>query len=636
MLRASLILLILVLTAPSVETQEVSPEALPPEGEATPIVQDDIEVKAAYSGDLPLEGGSATLIVPEETMGDQQNLTDVVSQVPGVAENGQGGLFRVFSIRGLSKHRVQTLISGIRLAGDRRAGVAVSLLDPLLMGRVEVVRGAASTLFGSGALGGVIRLSPREDETTRLQSGFQSEGNEWNLAAYHGTPHLQWGLAHRQASSGKTARGEERHSGFTQTSAFFRRHWDLDSYGIDLLALGALGRHIEKDSADFPENRITDYPRDEHWLGRLRFDRQDRWWAQLSAHSQRRNTNILRPKKSLTKAESRSLDLAGALRWSKLLKDHSLLVGVDSFQRLGVRAEEAVLDQVHLNSSYRRSLEGNEGEWALFSVDEWRTNRLTWVGGLRGTHYRQNQDSVESYRDSALTGYTGLSFQWSPLFSIHTQVGTGLRFPSLSERFFQGVTGRGTLKGNRDLEPERSLDIHLGARWAKGNFFLSVDTFRTEIEDFIERIEESEDRFTFQNLTQGTLEGVEMEAIWQLGNAWRFTSTAHHLRGRRSEGGFLADVPADRLSLQASWRYRELTTDLRWEERFTKDEVGPGEQDIPQAHLVDARVSWAIDERWKLSLRGQNLLDEEYFRTADDKATLAPGRSFGLSASFSL
>ncbi len=635
MLRALAIFLILALAAP-LSGQEASPKEQESEGGATPIVQDDIEVKAAYSGDLPLEGGSAITIIPEDSLGEQHNLADVVSQAPGVAESGQGGLFQVFSIRGLSKHRVQTLISGVRLAGDRRAGVAVSLLDPLLMGRVEVVRGASSTLFGSGALGGVIRLTPRQDETTRFQGGYRSEGNEWNLAAYRGTPNLQWGLAHRQASSGETAKGEERHSGFSQSSAFFRRRWDWRGFGVDLLALGALGRDIEKDSADFPKKSITDYPRDEHWLGRIRLDHRDRWWAQFAVHSQHRRTEVERLGQSMTEAESQSLDLAGALHWSKLLGDHSLLLGADSFQRLGVRAEETVLDQGQLSSSFRRSLEGSESEWAVFSVDEWRTERLTWVGGLRGTYYRQSQESAESYRDSALTGYTGLSFQWSPRFSLHAQVGTGLRFPSLSERFFRGVTGRGSLKGNRDLEPERSLDFHFGARWGLGNLFITVDTFRMEIDDFIERIEESEDRFTFQNLTQGTLEGIELEAIWQLGEAWRLTGTAHRLRGRRSGGGFLADVPADRLSLQASWRYRELTTDLRWEERFTKDEVGPGEREIPQAHLVDARLSWAIDERWNLSLRGQNLLNEEYFRSADDKATLAPGRSFGLSASISL
>ena len=77
------------------------------------------------------------------------------------------------------------------------------------------------------------------------------------------------------------------------------------------------------------------------------------------------------------------------------------------------------------------------------------------------------------------------------------QAGTGLRFPSLSERFFTGVTGRGFVAGNPALDPERSLNADLGLRWYGDRLFLAGYVFRNEIDDYIERVETAPEELTF-------------------------------------------------------------------------------------------------------------------------------------------
>jgi iron complex outermembrane receptor protein len=99
-------------------------------------------------------GASTSVVDPEAAGGMPNSLSDLVSALPGVSENGQGGLFQVVSIRGVSRHRVTNMIAGMRLTSERRAGVSVSFVDPLLMGSVQVLRGPATTFYGSGALGG--------------------------------------------------------------------------------------------------------------------------------------------------------------------------------------------------------------------------------------------------------------------------------------------------------------------------------------------------------------------------------------------------------------------------------------------------------------------------------------------------
>ena len=76
------------------------------------------------------------------------SIADLVAEAPGVSQNGQGGLFQTYSVRGVSRQRILTLVEGMRIVGERRAGVSASFLDPLLLGSVEVVRGPSSTYWG--------------------------------------------------------------------------------------------------------------------------------------------------------------------------------------------------------------------------------------------------------------------------------------------------------------------------------------------------------------------------------------------------------------------------------------------------------------------------------------------------------
>ncbi|MEM8995684.1 MAG: Plug domain-containing protein, partial [Acidobacteriota bacterium] len=149
-----------------VEQREAPDGPLKISMEAKQAVYERIDVTASRSvGEtFVAETVAATEIKVEERAAAPTTLTELVEGVAGVAENGQPGLFQVYSIRGVSRHRVLTLVSGMQITGERRAGVATSFIDPLLMGAVDVLRGPASTYYGSGALGGVVQIFPRRFE----------------------------------------------------------------------------------------------------------------------------------------------------------------------------------------------------------------------------------------------------------------------------------------------------------------------------------------------------------------------------------------------------------------------------------------------------------------------------------------
>ena len=86
------------------------------------------------------------------------NLVDAIAKVPGVSQVTTGGGISKPVIRGLSYNRVVTLVDGAKQEGQQWGDEHGLEVDQYSAERVEVLRGAASLLYGSDALGGVINI----------------------------------------------------------------------------------------------------------------------------------------------------------------------------------------------------------------------------------------------------------------------------------------------------------------------------------------------------------------------------------------------------------------------------------------------------------------------------------------------
>ena len=104
---------------------------------------------------------------------------DLFRQVPGLQIDqlgGPGGLSSVY-IRGSDPNHVLVLIDGVRMndpTNSRGGGFDISNLDPNQIERIEILRGAASAIYGADAMGGVINVVTRRD--TEPVSGAASLG----------------------------------------------------------------------------------------------------------------------------------------------------------------------------------------------------------------------------------------------------------------------------------------------------------------------------------------------------------------------------------------------------------------------------------------------------------------------------
>lgn len=150
------------------------------------------------------------------------DIRDLVRYEPGVVVEG-GGRFGLagFNIRGINGDRILTLLDGAPIADEFSFGPALSarrdFIDVDLISRVEIIRGPASTLYGSDAIGGVVAFSTKTvqdilgDRQTfggRVKTGYTSVADEFvinsQVAGINGDWSWLANVTHRNGSETET------------------------------------------------------------------------------------------------------------------------------------------------------------------------------------------------------------------------------------------------------------------------------------------------------------------------------------------------------------------------------------------------------------------------------------------------
>jgi iron complex outermembrane receptor protein len=264
--------------------------------------------------------------------------------------------------------------------------------------------------------------------------------------------------------------------------------------------------------------------------------------------------------------------------------------GLDYFGRRSVDADETTEDLISGEVLRQQTLDsGTEDEAAAYGALEWNWGSTVVLAGGRFTWDRQTNADQPSVTNTAGSGFVGAVVPLGNGFEFVSNAGTGLRFPSLSERFFSGVTGRGEVVGNPNLDPERSGYI-----------------FHNDISDYIERVEVEPDLLTFVNLTSGTIQGVELEGFYQFNGAWSFSFGGHLIDGENDMNEPLADIPANRAYLGGKWSAGKWMWEGRWEQRAERSDFGSGEKPIPAASLLSMSLAYQVREDLAITLTGRS------------------------------
>lgn len=157
------------------------------------------------------------------------SVSDLLKNKPGIALQRDGVWGTTVNIRGLSRSSVVTLIDGNRIETATDISAGLSLIDINNIERIEVIKGAASSLYGTGALGGIVNVISKSGQYSdsftiggSLGSGYNSVNNSGFGTVSLSAGASSW-FAHasgslRNADNIKTPRGTLNNSQFKDNS----------------------------------------------------------------------------------------------------------------------------------------------------------------------------------------------------------------------------------------------------------------------------------------------------------------------------------------------------------------------------------------------------------------------------------
>ena len=180
--------LLLAANAAAAETQQTAATAV-----SNPALLDDVIVTANRSAQSADRVGQSVTVLTAGTIEASQTVgvADLMVRTPGVSLSRNGGIGASTSvrIRGAEADQTVAVIDGVKLNDPSGTGGGFNFGNLLVgdIARIEVLRGAQSTLWGSQAIGGVVNIVTAEP-TRPFQGSLDAE------AGSRGTTYLRGGL----------------------------------------------------------------------------------------------------------------------------------------------------------------------------------------------------------------------------------------------------------------------------------------------------------------------------------------------------------------------------------------------------------------------------------------------------------
>jgi len=545
----------------------------------------------------------------------------------------------------------------VPIVSDRRAGSSIGFVPPEFITSVSVLPGAASTYLGSGALGGAVNLQLDATENPYLNVGYSSNQQMKTLSYKDSVGNTDWNIAYRSANKGEDANGALLFDQFEQAGLFLR-HRPESGFIKEAWTLYSDNNNIGKSSSDYPLNRISTYPDNTHWLGKLTVG-ADNYTGSIWWHQSYLETSVLRPQSRINDSENKALDYGFDIKTKGNWQDWWFNWQLQVSGREGVEADEkefsltaisveqghgpdsiALLEERAPALAYEVStLNANEINAAgiVDASRQWNSTSLALGARVDWQRQSDNTGTNENVTATNLSGYIGVNYQLAKRWATSLYVSSAFRNPSLTERFFAGETPRGTVIGSTKLQTESALNSQATFAYNSEQLQGAIDVFYQQIDNYIERQAIADDVLQYANLDSATIKGLSYQLSWQSKvNNIDATLSGAWVNGRDELGNAIADIPADnhRFNVGMTLGSARFFTTVVY--RASKSDVAEGERPLDDVITLNVGGSWRMNERIVLQASWENLTDQLYYTSTDDKAPFAQGKSIQLALTYLL
>jgi outer membrane receptor protein involved in Fe transport len=567
-----------------------------------------------------------------------RTIADWLAGDPSMSLNGQGGLLQSYSIRGMSRSRVRTEIDGVPIITDRAAGNSASFLPPALISAVAVQKGGSSAFYGSDAMGGVVNLQTRRFTQLEVEGIFQNRDNAFALTM-GGAPRddTYVGMTVRRADEASAAESMPLNTGYRQGAAALRHERSWQALKLRLSGLLSRGEDIGKSDRDYPGSKSL-YPHERHGVLKLELERPNRWLLRLYGHGQDWQSQTQPQTQTGTYSHALNTyqsDTLGSLFYFT----HSRLgglgrAGIEWVGRRGVSIRYQEKNSAGVLVTDSEPVSGHQDNLGLFIDQQWTTGPLDAGLGFRFDHVSQAA-LAEMQSHSVLSASARLNWHMTEQATLFARWASGFRAPTLSELYYRGITPRGEIVGNNELEPEESVSTELGFELKRDHFSLSLNGYRTDIDRYIERFDKTVTTRSYRNIGEGIIRGYEFRVVLNPSQRWAHAISYGYQSGRESAtDDWLADLNPSKWRYGLTWRPSRVSVRLDLSHREGRSEFGPGEAPLSSATLLNVAVSRSFGRQWEWRIACTNCSNQRFYGSADERAAWQPGRAVAVNFSW--
>lgn len=638
--------------------------ALPrPAGAQETMLLDRMVVTAGQEK-VAIETPQSVTVVDQEDIDREQGTTigDVLTDLPGVKAIGSDRVLgESFNIRGLGtlgssdESRLIVQVDGATKFHEQyRMGSFFS--DPEFYKRIEVLRGpASSTLYGAGALAGVISLTTKDasdfldgEKPWAIREKLEFNDNRGGflsstvgaLAPTENTELLGM-LSYRRSDQFKDGDGNiitgsdfDAPSGLVKGKVDFGadeehelrasyQHWVTQANNQDYSQTGTVATFGTIDREVTDQTAILGYG----------YTPADNDLIDLDAQLSFTNTQV----------EQTNASLQGAFGGSALFEESEYAYeiwqgslentftttgdGFENYLTIGTdlafqtRTADTAVTATSPTGGVSFHPGGESQQYGIYAQNElvlW--DRFTLIPGLRLDHQRlEPAGSVtvtrEEVNNTAISPKLAAHYQVNDTLGVFGSVAYTERLPVLDEIY-------DAASSNLNLDPETSLNFETGAAlsfqdvWQESDAVSAKATvFLNQIDNLIERANTTS---PYTNVGEAEIYGLELEAAYESKYAFaRGALTV--LRGEDSAtGASLNSIPADELALTIGGRIPDKNIEFGWRGVFAVEQDRVSGTTTPSSGYVvhDLFASWkpetGILRNGELRFGVQNLFDQQY------------------------
>ena len=533
-------------------------------------------------------------------------LPTVTEQVPGLfvtsrgvlgygVSTGAAGGIKVRGIGGMAQMLV--LIDGQPQYAGLMGHPIADVYQTMMAEKVEVLRGPASLLYGSNAMGGVMNIVTRQAETAGNKTGAQLEAGSYGTIQGQITQQMRKGRLSETAGVGYSRTdGHRANSEFEQFSGFLKLGYELSS-AWKLSGDVSITRFNASNPGEVTAPYIDNDSKITRGLASLQL-----------ANNYERMSGAVRVFYDWGHHKINDGYHPGGTPQMQLYLHNDLMSGVSAYESVSLFAGNRTtvgLDYQHFGgrawnrvmATHARQELADKTEDEIAGYVDFQQKMTSWLtldAGIRADNH--------SLAGMEWIPQGGLTFSFSPESQLRAMVSKGFRNPTIRELYMFRPR-------NSALQPERMMNYELAFsdNLFNNSLHVGVNVFYLKAENLIS-LEMVDGRSQWMNTGKTENSGVELDLRYKASRRWSFNANYSYLHASKPITG----APENKLYVGADYTQNRWTVSTGVQ--FVSGLALATGNNAPRESftLWNLTASYRVCKPLKLYVRGENLLAQRY------------------------